>query len=247
MDDWELDSQARAFASRQKVPYAVALSAVAASTDWVAVGFAAPGRELPVRSDVELDARASEYMRQHGVSYFDALKVVARDEAGRTDFSEAVCAIVAFDEFAHPSGDGRLGTDWIEIFKSGTHITQHGQAITFNHGDIDSIAEHYQPSMREAPLVVGHPEHDKPAMGWVEALQANSDGRLLMRARQVLPEFGEAVRQGRFKKRSAAFYPPRHPLNPVPGKWYLRHVGFLGALQPAVAGLKDIGFVEGTR
>ena len=52
------------------------------------------------------------------------------------------------------------------------------------------------------------------------------------------------VQAGRFKKRSASFYPPQAPNNPTPGKWYLRHVAFLGAQPPAVAGLKDIQFSE---
>ena len=45
--------------------------------------------------------------------------------------------------------------------------------------------------------------------------------------------------KGRFKKRSASFYPPEHPNNPTPGKWHLRHVAFLGAQPPAVKGLRD--------
>ena len=49
----------------------------------------------------------------------------------------------------------------------------------------------------------------------------------------------------RFPKRSASFYPPQAPNNPTPGKWYLRHVAFLGAQPPAIAGLKDIQFSAG--
>jgi hypothetical protein len=30
----------------------------------------------------------------------------------------------------------------------------------------------------------------------------------------------------------------------VPGKWYLRHIGFLGAAAPAVKGLKDVSFAD---
>ena len=52
------------------------------------------------------------------------------------------------------------------------------------------------------------------------------------------------VEARRFPKRSASFYPPQAPNNPTPGKWYLRHVAFLGAQPPAIAGLKDIQFSE---
>lgn len=50
------------------------------------------------------------------------------------------------------------------------------------------------------------------------------------------------VSAGRFKKRSASFYRPDSTANPVPGVYYLRHVGFLGAQAPAVKGLKDPEF-----
>ena len=60
----------------------------------------------------------------------------------------------------------------------------------------------------------------------------------------VEPQFAEMVATRRFPKRSASFYPPHAPNNPTPGKWYLRHVAFLGAQPPAIAGLKDIQFSE---
>ena len=37
---------------------------------------------------------------------------------------------------------------------------------------------------------------------------------------------------------------PNSTNNPVPGVYYLRHVGFLGAQPPAVKGLKDVAFAE---
>ena len=51
--------------------------------------------------------------------------------------------------------------------------------------------------------------------------------------------FAGLLKAGRFKKRSASFYPPGHPSNPTPDRPYLRHVGFLGAQPPAVKGLAD--------
>ncbi|AYH46097.1 hypothetical protein CDA09_22425 [Azoarcus sp. DN11] len=131
---------------------------------------------------------------------------------------------------------------WIEIFKSGKHVSSDGESIDFTVEDVKAIADGYQPHIREAPLVEGHPVLDAPAQGWVDALKATPDGKLLMRARQVNPEFAERVKAGRFKKRSAAFYRPGERSNPSGGAWYLRHVGFLGAHQPAIAGLRDIVF-----
>jgi len=60
----------------------------------------------------------------------------------------------------------------------------------------------------------------------------------------VQPEFAEMVNAGRFKKRSASFLMPDTKGNPTPGKFYLRHVGFLGAQGPAVKGLKDFQFAD---
>ena len=53
------------------------------------------------------------------------------------------------------------------------------------------------------------------------------------------------VAAGAFKKISASFYSPSSPQNPVPGVYYLRHVGFLGAQPPAVKGLRNPAFADG--
>ncbi len=52
------------------------------------------------------------------------------------------------------------------------------------------------------------------------------------------------VASGKFKKVSAAFYLPDSPNNPHKGVLSLRHVGFLGAMPPAVKGLKQVEFAE---
>jgi hypothetical protein len=137
----------------------------------------------------------------------------------------------------------------IEIFKAGRHIDDAGEAHVFSNSDLEEIAAGYNPAVREAPLCVGHPASNLPSYGWVSTLLAKDhpDGfkRLEMDTRDVEPQFAEMVGFRRFPKRSAAFYHPSHPANPTPGKWYLRHVAFLGAQPPAVAGLKDIQFSEG--
>lgn len=102
----------------------------------------------------------------------------------------------------------------------------------------------YNPALREAPLTVGHPKDNLPAYGWVKAVGRNADGALTITAHAVEPQFAEMVATRRFPKRSASFYPPQAPNNPTPGQWYLRHVAFLGAQPPAIAGLKDIQFSE---
>lgn len=132
----------------------------------------------------------------------------------------------------------------IEIFRPGRQIDDSGVEHVFDAAAIAAMATAYDPALREAPLCVGHPESNLPAYGWVKALSVNADGRLVMDPHQVEPQFAELVASARFKKRSAAFYTPQHPNNPKPGTWYLRHVAFLGAQPPAVAGLKDIQFAD---
>lgn len=134
--------------------------------------------------------------------------------------------------------------DGIEIFRPGRHIDDQGIAHHFSEADVDGMAASYNPALREAPLTVGHPKDNLPAYGWVKAVSRNAAGVLAIDPHNVEPQFAEMVAAKRFPKRSASFYPPQAPNNPTPGKWYLRHVAFLGAQPPAIAGLKDIKFSE---
>ncbi len=129
----------------------------------------------------------------------------------------------------------------IQIFKPGTHTAMSGATLSFSESDLAAAAAAYDPAKHEAPLVVGHPKNDNPAYGWVASL-AFIEGALDAEPVQVNPDFAEMVKSGAFKKISAAFYSPSAPNNPVPGVYYLRHVGFLGAQAPAVKGLRTPEF-----
>jgi len=131
----------------------------------------------------------------------------------------------------------------IHIFRPGTHTDVSGKTLAFGETELEASAKAYDPALFEAPLVVGHPQLDAPAYGWVESLDFSQDG-LTAEPRQVDPAFAELVRAGRYKKISASFYQPNSPANPVPGVFYLRHVGFLGAAAPAVKGLKSVAFAQ---
>lgn len=133
----------------------------------------------------------------------------------------------------------------IHAFRAGTHIDSAGIERTITLTDLQATAAAYHPDTHEAPLVVGHPQQDAPAYGWVQDLTTSGDG-LIAIPKQVDPEFSELVSAGRFKKVSSSFYTPDSPHNPVPGVYYLRHIGFLGAQPPAVKGLKPIEFADDT-
>ena len=127
----------------------------------------------------------------------------------------------------------------IEIFRAGRHTDDSGTVHDFSAADVAGMVNAYDPALREAPLTIGHPAHNLPAYGWVKGLALNAAGNLAMATHQVAPQFAEMVGNKAFKKRSASFYPPGHANNPKPGNWYLRHVAFLGAQPPAIAGLAD--------
>ncbi|WP_151790010.1 peptidase [Acinetobacter junii] len=102
----------------------------------------------------------------------------------------------------------------------------------------------YSPEVHEAPFVLGHPKHDDPALGWADHLELDDDGILWAYPKKVDAEFAENVNAEKHNKVSSSFYLPDSANNPTPGKLYLRHVGFLGAMPPAVKGLGSVKFAE---
>src|SRR3990172_13016785 len=90
------------------------------------------------------------------------------------------------------------------------------------------------------PLVIGHPETDSPAHGWVEDLRIGERGSLEMRATQTTRQIESLVKEGRFPNRSIAIYE-----DPKGGGPVVRHIGFLGATPPEVKGLAAIQFSDG--
>jgi len=120
-----------------------------------------------------------------------------------------------------------------EILKTGTFTSANGVEKEFTLSDLEQIASSYDPSLSEAPIVIGHPKTNDPAFGWIDSLKVSGD-KLIASAKQIVPEFMESLKNGLFKKRSVSLTPDS----------YLRHVGFLGAELPAVKGLADISFSE---
>lgn len=116
--------------------------------------------------------------------------------------------------------------------------------MSFGTDELQAIADGYDAAANPAPLVIGHPKMDDPAYGWVSGLSVE-DGMLVAQPDRVEPSFAEIVREGRYAKVSAQFYPPDHPHNPKPGVHYLKHVGFLGAHAPGVKGLGTVSLADG--
>jgi hypothetical protein len=122
---------------------------------------------------------------------------------------------------------------WFEIFKTGTHQDSKGRERTWTTADLDKMVAMYNPADHEAPMVIGHPKTNDPAYGWAQQLKRVGE-KLYALPGQVVPEFAEMVKRGLFKKRSIRVNPDGS----------LGHIGFLGAVPPAIKGLKDMEFAQ---
>lgn len=122
---------------------------------------------------------------------------------------------------------------WIAISQKGKFKDSEGVERHLNDDFLNQVISNTKPN--DAPAVVGHPKDNSPAFGWATALRLNN-GVLEAQFADTDDQFEQMVEEGKFRKRSASFY-----LNPP----QLRHVGFLGAMPPAVKGLRDIQFNDG--
>ncbi len=121
----------------------------------------------------------------------------------------------------------------VEIFKTGTHTDSAGNTRTWTEKDLDTIVSKYNPAEHEAPVVIGHPVDNAPAYGWVEKLERRGQS-LWAKIKPTVQEFVDWVKAGLYKKVSISLYPDLR----------LRHVGFLGAMPPAVKGLTPVQFSD---
>lgn len=120
--------------------------------------------------------------------------------------------------------------DYIEVFRAGAQTSSDGVTQNFTHADLDQIVSNHQP----APIVIGHPKADAPAYGWSQALKRDGDV-LLAKFSDVEPQFSKMVADKRFPNRSVR-------IRKTNAGWKLAHVGWLGAVAPAVEGLKPVQF-----
>lgn len=136
----------------------------------------------------------------------------------------------------------------VHIFRAGITTDSENQTEEYTREDLENIAENYNTSIHEAPVVWSH-KADKAwtrplsssnqlANGWVKRLYVKEDN--LYGDIDVDSETFNAIKEGSLKKRSAGFYSPESKHNPVKGSWYLRHLALLGSEPPAIKGLKDI-------
>ncbi len=120
----------------------------------------------------------------------------------------------------------------IELFRSGDY----GDKGVYTNAHLDEMVANFDPSFHEPPNVVGHPDTDAPALGWIASLKRVGD-TLVGRLKQVPQSFADAVASGAYKKRSIALYKNSNG-------YMVRHLGWLGAAAPEVKGLADVKFSD---
>lgn len=125
---------------------------------------------------------------------------------------------------------------WDKVFTTGWHTDSNGNKRLWTKDDLDRIVSTFQPSFHEPPLVIGHPSDNAPAFGWVAGIKRVGDG-LYLQYKDVAAEFKDWAAKKLFKKKSIAVYPDGS----------LRHIGYLGAMPPAIKGLPDFAFNDGDR
>lgn len=129
----------------------------------------------------------------------------------------------------------------IEIMRAGTHVSSNGMPITFSADDLKMAAIAYAPERKRAVLTLGHPSDNQPDLGTIDKLSLVGN-RLFAHVSKPSKLAVDLVRAKRYNHVSASFNGPLAPDNPMPGTWYLRHVGLLGAVPPAVRGLAPLEF-----
>lgn len=120
--------------------------------------------------------------------------------------------------------------DWFEVFEAGPQTDSQGRTRTWTVEELDQMVANH----RAAPFVCGHPKHDAPAYGWSAALKRVGN-KLLTKGKQIHAAFEKGVQEGRYPERSVS-------ITKDDSGFRIRHVGFLGAVPPAVEGLAPVQF-----
>ncbi len=130
--------------------------------------------------------------------------------------------------------------DDVEVFRVGDWTSANGYRHQWTTDDIDDIIDRYTNQDLEhpwvAPVVLGHPVDNSPAYGWVEKLYRVGDV-MMARLVKLNKSFVQMLKDGSFANRSIM----------IDGDNLLWHIGFLGAVPPAVDGLAPIEFGKGRK
>jgi hypothetical protein len=132
----------------------------------------------------------------------------------------------------------------IHVFKAGDQTSAQGVQRSFSPKDLQQVVDTYDPSIHEAPLVIGHQgdSDSLPSYGWIKGYERKGDN--LYANVEFTDTAKDLVKDGHYRKVSISFYSPDSQINPHSGKWSARHLALLGAAPPAVKGLEPFSFRE---
>ena len=128
-----------------------------------------------------------------------------------------------------------------KIFVAGTYNDMSGNKVTIDANTLSDIANDYKEFAKKdpAPIQIGHPKHDSPAVGRILNLRA--DGNNLF----AIAEFNDddvPKLKNKYLRKSAEFYPPHSTANPKKGKIFFKGLGLVN--NPAVPNLGAINFSD---
>ncbi len=172
-----------------------------------------------------------------GFENFDACVLAMKAKGHSEEEARRMCGKIQADaekKMADGSTSFTTGFEnqWIEIFRLGDY----GKKGNWDRPKIEQVIQNFKSKVWTPVAVLGHPEDDSPAFGWIKDLRLRGD-LLDAQFEKVHPALEALVADGRYPNRSAAFYLDPQGRGPV-----LRHVGFLGAIPPEVKGLEPIHF-----
>jgi hypothetical protein len=135
-------------------------------------------------------------------------------------------------------------TKRVHVFKAGDQTSAQGVQRKFTPKEIQQVVDTYDPSIHEAPLVLGHQgDNDSlPSYGWIKGFEREGENLYANVAFSDVAK--DLVKDGHYRKVSISFYSPESQINPHKGQWSARHLALLGASPPAVKGLEPFNFVE---
>jgi hypothetical protein len=135
-------------------------------------------------------------------------------------------------------------TKRVHVFRAGDQTSAQGVQRNFSEKDLQQVVDNYDPSVHEAPLVIGHQgDNDSvPSYGWIKGFSRQGDN--LYADVEFTKTARDLVKDGHYRKVSISFYSPDSAINPFKGKWSARHLALLGASPPAVKGLEKFSFSE---
>lgn len=135
----------------------------------------------------------------------------------------------------------------LSLLATGVYSLSKGQQIRLDEYDLLRMVAVFNDMKppRPAPIVIGHPNDDAPSYGLVRRLGC-SDGSLTANAEDLNDSFRHGMKEGLYPRYAAQFFCPDNPDNPAPGRWFLKHVGFMGPVPPSVRGFlnTDAEFME---